>query len=236
MLRGAAQAAGLSSSQPLAFTAGASRCLLSQPLLPPGSRLPRAPDSPQRSRRSRGSRLCAPSLPVWAHVPSAPQRSRIPLPPSAPEVPLPGPLQRSVAACPPARTTSAFSVRCTSARLSARSPEGAMRSPRRAQSSPLMLLLLLGLLILLPSSGDTAVITGACDKDSQCGGGMCCAVSIWIRSLRMCTPMGNVGDSCHPLTRKVPFFGKRMHHTCPCLSGLACVRTTFNRFRCLPRK
>lgn len=43
----------------------------------------------------------------------------------------------------------------------------------------------------------------ACDKDSQCGGGMCCAVSIWIKSIRICTPMGQVGDSCHPLTRKV---------------------------------
>lgn len=43
----------------------------------------------------------------------------------------------------------------------------------------------------------------ACDKDSQCGGGMCCAVSIWVKSIRICTPMGQVGDSCHPLTRKV---------------------------------
>ncbi|XP_074052185.1 prokineticin-2 [Macrotis lagotis] len=113
-----------------------------------------------------------------------------------------------------------------------------MRTPRPA-SPPPRPLLLLGLLLLLlppPPSGRAAVITGACDKDPQCGGGMCCAVSIWIRSLRMCTPMGNVGDSCHPLTRKVPFFGKRMHHTCPCLPGLTCVRTTFNRFRCLPRK
>lgn len=43
----------------------------------------------------------------------------------------------------------------------------------------------------------------ACDKDAQCGGGMCCAVSIWVKSIRICTPMGKVGDSCHPLTRKV---------------------------------
>uniref|UniRef100_I3LXP8 Prokineticin-2 n=2 Tax=Marmotini TaxID=337730 RepID=I3LXP8_ICTTR len=102
-----------------------------------------------------------------------------------------------------------------------------------------------------------AVITGACDKDPQCGGGMCCAVSIWVKSIRICTPMGKVGDSCHPLTRKnhfgngrqerrerkrrrrkkeVPFFGRRMHHTCPCLPGLACVRTSFNRFTCLAHK
>nr|XP_008520525.1 PREDICTED: prokineticin-2 isoform X1 [Equus przewalskii] len=78
--------------------------------------------------------------------------------------------------------------------------------------------------------------TQACDKDPQCGGGMCCAVSIWVKSIRICTPMGKVGDSCHPLTRKVPFFGRRMHHTCPCMPGLACLRTSFNRFICLARK
>lgn len=43
----------------------------------------------------------------------------------------------------------------------------------------------------------------ACDRDQQCGAGMCCAVSLWIRSLRMCTPMGNVGDECHPLSHRV---------------------------------
>lgn len=107
-----------------------------------------------------------------------------------------------------------------------------MEDPRCA---PLLLLLLLPLL-LTPPAGDAAVITGACDKDSQCGGGMCCAVSIWVKSIRICTPMGQVGDSCHPLTRKVPFWGRRMHHTCPCLPGLACLRTSFNRFICLARK
>ncbi|KAM5279775.1 prokineticin-2 isoform 3-T3 [Ctenodactylus gundi] len=34
----------------------------------------------------------------------------------------------------------------------------------------------------------------------------------------------------------VPFLGRRMHHTCPCLPGLACLRTSFNRFICLARK
>uniref|UniRef100_A0A663EKK7 Prokineticin 2 n=1 Tax=Aquila chrysaetos chrysaetos TaxID=223781 RepID=A0A663EKK7_AQUCH len=73
----------------------------------------------------------------------------------------------------------------------------------------------------------------ACDRDQQCGGGMCCAVSLWIRSLRMCTPMGNLGrGSCHPLP--VPFSGRRMHHTCPCLPSLACVRTSPSKFKCLP--
>uniref|UniRef100_A0A8B9ND68 Prokineticin 2 n=1 Tax=Accipiter nisus TaxID=211598 RepID=A0A8B9ND68_9AVES len=95
----------------------------------------------------------------------------------------------------------------------------------------------------------------ACDRDQQCGGGMCCAVSLWIRSLRMCTPMGNLGEECHPLSHRVsmslgglwdqswqgtkkqeyvPFSGRRMHHTCPCLPGLACVRTSPSKFKCLP--
>ncbi|XP_010295417.1 PREDICTED: AVIToxin-VAR1-like, partial [Phaethon lepturus] len=42
----------------------------------------------------------------------------------------------------------------------------------------------------------------ACDRDQQCGGGMCCAVSLWIRSLRVCTPMGNLGEECHPLSHR----------------------------------
>ena len=46
----------------------------------------------------------------------------------------------------------------------------------------------------------------ACDRDPQCGGGMCCAVSIWVKSIRICTPMGKVGDSCHPMTRKVSIY------------------------------
>uniref|UniRef100_A0A8C6WB41 Prokineticin-2 n=1 Tax=Nannospalax galili TaxID=1026970 RepID=A0A8C6WB41_NANGA len=119
------------------------------------------------------------------------------------------------------------------------------------------LLLLLLPPLLTPPTVEAAVITGACDKDSQCGGGMCCAVSIWVKSIRICTPMGQVGDTCHPLTRKshvangrqerrkakrrkrkkeVPFSGRRMHHTCPCLPGLDCLRTSFNRFICLARK
>lgn len=49
----------------------------------------------------------------------------------------------------------------------------------------------------------------ACDRDQQCGGGMCCAVSLWIRSLRMCTPMGNVGEECHPLSHRVSRAGVR---------------------------
>ncbi|KAJ7402783.1 prokineticin 2 [Pitangus sulphuratus] len=67
------------------------------------------------------------------------------------------------------------------------------------RSLPPLPLLLLALLV---AAGHGAVITGACDRDQQCGGGMCCAVSLWIRSLRMCTPMGNLGEECHPLSHR----------------------------------
>ncbi|KAM4722546.1 prokineticin-2 [Rhinophrynus dorsalis] len=82
--------------------------------------------------------------------------------------------------------------------------------------------------------GDAAVITGACERDMQCGGGMCCAVSLWIRSVRMCTPLGGEGDDCHPLSHKIPFFGKRMHHSCPCLPNLACTKLDDTIHKCLP--
>ncbi|KAK5873026.1 hypothetical protein PBY51_013673 [Eleginops maclovinus] len=87
--------------------------------------------------------------------------------------------------------------------------------------------------LLLVSNGSSAVITGACEKDSQCGGGMCCAMSLWIHGLRMCTPMGQEGDDCHPMSHKVPFFGKRLHHTCPCLPNLLCIIVEEGRFKCL---
>ncbi|XP_072239308.1 prokineticin-2 [Leuresthes tenuis] len=87
--------------------------------------------------------------------------------------------------------------------------------------------------LVLVSNGSSAVITGACERDSQCGGGMCCAVSLWIRSLRMCTPMGREGDNCHPLSHKVPFFGKRLHHTCPCLPNLSCISVEEGKSKCL---
>lgn len=43
----------------------------------------------------------------------------------------------------------------------------------------------------------------ACDRDVQCGVGLCCAVSLWLRGLRMCTPQGLEGDECHPYSHKV---------------------------------
>ncbi|KAM6928395.1 prokineticin-2 [Xenentodon cancila] len=88
--------------------------------------------------------------------------------------------------------------------------------------------------LCLASHGSSAIITGACERDSQCGGGMCCAVSLWIPSLRMCTPMGREGNDCHPLSHMVPFVGKRRHHTCPCLPNLACVVIADGRSKCLP--
>ncbi|XP_051644685.1 prokineticin-2 [Manacus candei] len=98
---------------------------------------------------------------------------------------------------------------------------------------PPLLPLPLLVLVLLVAAGHGAVITGACDRDQQCGSGMCCAVSLWIRSLRMCTPMGNLGEECHPLSHRVPFSGRRMHHTCPCLPGLTCGRTSSSKFKCM---
>ncbi|KAG5274319.1 hypothetical protein AALO_G00134780 [Alosa alosa] len=89
------------------------------------------------------------------------------------------------------------------------------------------------LFLLLISYASSAVITGACERDPQCGGGMCCAVSLWIRTLRMCSPMGREGDDCHPMSHKVPFFGRRLHHTCPCLPNLACIATQDETFKCL---
>ncbi|KAM8930787.1 prokineticin-2 [Pelodytes ibericus] len=97
------------------------------------------------------------------------------------------------------------------------------------------LCLLLGSVLFL-ETGESAVITGACEKDLQCGSGMCCAVSIWIRSLRMCTPLGREGEDCHPISHKVPFFKKRMHHTCPCLPNLTCTNLDENTYKCLPYK
>ncbi|XP_044307634.1 prokineticin-2 [Varanus komodoensis] len=95
-------------------------------------------------------------------------------------------------------------------------------------------LLCVPLLLLLLSAGESAVITGACDKDLQCGEGMCCAVSLWIRSIRICTPLGSSGEDCHPLSHKVPFDGQRKHHTCPCLPNLACVQTSPGKYKCSP--
>ncbi|XP_048854516.1 prokineticin-1 [Brienomyrus brachyistius] len=92
--------------------------------------------------------------------------------------------------------------------------------------------LLLCISLVLLSCCRAAVITGACERDVQCGPGTCCAVSLWLRGLRMCTPWGVLGDECHPFSHKVPFIGKRQHHTCPCLPHLVCGRYTESKYRC----
>lgn len=48
-----------------------------------------------------------------------------------------------------------------------------------------------------------ASILQACERDVQCGLGLCCAVSLWLRGLRMCAPRGLEGDECHPFSHKV---------------------------------
>ncbi|XP_059531263.1 prokineticin-1 isoform X3 [Myotis daubentonii] len=72
----------------------------------------------------------------------------------------------------------------------------------------------------------------ACERDAQCGPGTCCAVSLWLRGLRMCTPLGREGEACHPGSHKVPFFGRRQHHACPCQPALLCSRRAPGRHRC----
>ncbi|CAB1449516.1 unnamed protein product, partial [Pleuronectes platessa] len=65
---------------------------------------------------------------------------------------------------------------------------------------------LLSLLLVSLSWSRGAIITGACDRDVQCGFGLCCAVSLWLRGLRICVPRGVEGDDCHPFSHKIIFF------------------------------
>uniref|UniRef100_A0A8C9FRQ4 Prokineticin 1 n=1 Tax=Pavo cristatus TaxID=9049 RepID=A0A8C9FRQ4_PAVCR len=104
-----------------------------------------------------------------------------------------------------------------------------------------------------PGCADPIASPQACERDPQCGSGTCCAVSLWLRGLRMCTPLGQEGDECHPFTSMipfllflrreqkrrdqrlisgVPFLGKRQHHTCPCLPNFSCSRFLDGRYRC----
>uniref|UniRef100_A0A672JCG5 Prokineticin domain-containing protein n=1 Tax=Salarias fasciatus TaxID=181472 RepID=A0A672JCG5_SALFA len=109
--------------------------------------------------------------------------------------------------------------------------------------------MLLSFLLMSLSLTRGAVITGACERDAQCGFGLCCAVSLWLRGLRMCVPRGVEGDECHPFSHKVncfqettlslvfshsqvPYLGKRQHHTCPCLPHLVCTRYADSKYRC----
>uniref|UniRef100_A0A8C4HI05 Prokineticin 1 n=1 Tax=Dicentrarchus labrax TaxID=13489 RepID=A0A8C4HI05_DICLA len=77
----------------------------------------------------------------------------------------------------------------------------------REPSSPVAVMgfraVLLSFLLVSLSWSKGAVITGACERDVQCGFGLCCAVSLWLRGLRMCVPRGVEGDECHPFSHKV---------------------------------
>uniref|UniRef100_A0A8C9CCA7 Prokineticin 1 n=1 Tax=Phocoena sinus TaxID=42100 RepID=A0A8C9CCA7_PHOSS len=86
-------------------------------------------------------------------------------------------------------------------------------------------------MLLLVTMSDCAMITGACERDVQCGAGTCCAVSL-LRGLRVCTPLGWEGEECYPGSHKVPFFRRHQHHTCPCLPSLLCSRGQDGRYHC----
>ncbi|XP_066103228.1 prokineticin-1-like [Saccopteryx bilineata] len=87
-------------------------------------------------------------------------------------------------------------------------------------------------LLLLVTVSDCATVNEACNWDVQCGEGTCCAISLWARGLRLCTPLGKEGYKCHPASRKFPFSGKRRHSTCPCLPDLVCSKGSDGRYRC----
>nr|KAF6397690.1 prokineticin 1 [Rousettus aegyptiacus] len=60
--------------------------------------------------------------------------------------------------------------------------------------------------------------TAACERDVQCGTGTCCAVSLWLRGVRMCTPLGRAGQECHPGSHKVRHAPMRRGQDCECCS------------------
>lgn len=66
----------------------------------------------------------------------------------------------------------------------------------------------------------------------QCDLGTCCALSLWMRGLRLCIPLGREGEECHPLSHKVPFPRKRKLRTCPCLPSLLCSKFPDGKYRC----
>ncbi|XP_016047033.1 prokineticin-2 [Erinaceus europaeus] len=110
-----------------------------------------------------------------------------------------------------------------------------MESPRCAR---LLLLLLLPtpllLLLLTPPGGKAAIITGVCGTDRECASGTCCAVSTWIRGLRVCTPLGRLGSRCSPYSHRVPYKGFRLRSICPCMPSLSCIQTSASKiYTCL---
>ncbi|XP_009288896.1 PREDICTED: prokineticin-1 [Aptenodytes forsteri] len=73
--------------------------------------------------------------------------------------------------------------------------------------------------LLLITSCPCAVITGACERDPQCGSRTCSLTPSSLLHLSRVSP-------------QVPFFGKRQHHTCPCLPNFICSRFLDGRYRC----
>ncbi|XP_041110452.1 prokineticin-1-like isoform X2 [Polyodon spathula] len=79
----------------------------------------------------------------------------------------------------------------------------------------------------------TAVITGVCEEDAQCSRGWCCAGSLWIRGLQLCTPFGQHGDECRPYFPKMLCLRKWHYNpVCPCLPKHTCMRWKEGTYRC----
>ncbi|XP_009333032.1 PREDICTED: prokineticin-1 [Pygoscelis adeliae] len=72
--------------------------------------------------------------------------------------------------------------------------------------------------LLLIASCPCAVITG---PDSA---------HVSVKSRRALTPSSLLRLS--RVSPQVPFFGKRQHHTCPCLPNFICSRFLDGRYRC----
>ncbi|XP_006149718.1 prokineticin-1 [Tupaia chinensis] len=85
------------------------------------------------------------------------------------------------------------------------------------------------LVLLLLTVSDCAVITGACERDIQCGAGTCCAISLWLRGWSFQLPEDTLSTQHFS---RIPFFRKRQHHTCPCSPSLLCSRFLDGRYRC----
>uniref|UniRef100_A0AAV2LYC0 Prokineticin domain-containing protein n=1 Tax=Knipowitschia caucasica TaxID=637954 RepID=A0AAV2LYC0_KNICA len=65
--------------------------------------------------------------------------------------------------------------------------------------------------------------------------GLCCCLCSCCPSTGpgLQSSLGGVeGDECHPFSHKMPYHGKRLHHTCPCLPHLVCTRYGDNRYKC----
>ncbi|XP_041110451.1 prokineticin-1-like isoform X1 [Polyodon spathula] len=72
-----------------------------------------------------------------------------------------------------------------------------------------------------------------CEEDAQCSRGWCCAGSLWIRGLQLCTPFGQHGDECRPYFPKMLCLRKWHYNpVCPCLPKHTCMRWKEGTYRC----